>query len=89
MRTKKRIIIGLVTVGLYLASTLVTYVRIGSLYIYDMNFIGLTIRRDTATNTWTLLDINAFIIVHILACLGIAWALVTAVAYVGNRNKKS
>ena len=88
MRTKRRIIIGLVTVVLYLASTLLTYVRLGSLHHYDMNFIGFTIRRNLVSSTWTLQDINALLVVHILACLGIAWALVTAVAYVGNRKKK-
>ena len=87
MIAKRKIWIGLIAFGLYSASTLLTYVRTGSLYTYDLNFIGLTIRRNVASNTLALQDINAFIVLHILACLAIAWALVSATTYVSHRKK--
>ena len=87
MTAKRNILISLIAIGLYSASTLLSYVRIGSLYTYDMTFIGFTIRRNVASNTLALQDINAFIVIHILACLAIAWALVSATTYVSHRKK--
>ena len=87
MITKRNIWIGLIAIGLYLISTLLTCVTLASANTY-YHFIGFTIMRNGRSNTLALENINAFLLVHILLCIGIAWSLVTFINYAGNRKRK-